>query len=240
MQPNDQEITQQYNEVKKKAFFLVFVSFLSAIVYWKVILLNLVGNEIQNGVGWPAIICPFLLVLLYNTKEKFVDYAFIVGLVMAICLGIFLGTISGSFEKGFEGVIIKAVLTTFSSVFAIIFLYKNKFITVNNKFLHFTSFVASTLSLIAMIDVIMSFIVLDWHSFFSGVTTTAIALNAIIILLAYLVFTIDLNVIDEKIKSRVITNNEIWSFGTELLIDVGWIYFAIIFLIMRLRGRKNS
>jgi uncharacterized YccA/Bax inhibitor family protein len=84
----------------------------------------------------------------------------------------------------------------------------------------------------------LSFIVLDWHSFFAGVTPIAIALNVIIILLAYLVFTIDLNIIDEKIKAGTISKNQTGVYSVELLIDVGWMYFAVIFLILRLSGRK--
>lgn len=237
---NSVESAKQYKELKIKTLILIFLSFLSAIFYWKLILLNLVDNEIQNGLGFPAIISPFLFAALYFYKDKFKGHAFIVGLSMAVCLGIFLGSISGCFDKGFYGIVIQAVLTTFCSVSAIVILYKNNFIKVNNKFLEFTSFVFSTLLLIALFDVVMSFLVLDWRSFFSGVSNQAIILNATILLLAYLVFTIELNVIDEKIKSQLISKNEVWYLSTELLINVASIYLIVLFLIARLRGRNSS
>lgn len=239
MSPSATEISFQRDEVKKKTFLLILLSFLSALIYWKIITLNLVDNEIQNGAGWPSVICPFLFFGLYKLNEKLTDNSWIVGLLMAICIGIFFGAISGFFEKGADGLIIQAVLTTFGSVFSIIYLYKNKIITVNNKFLHFTAFVFSTLIWVATADFILSFIVLGWNSFFVGVTPIAIGLNAIVLLLAYLVFTIDLNIIDEKINAGSISKNQTWAFSIELLIDVGWIYFAVIFLILRLRGRSN-
>lgn len=239
MVPNTTEISFQWNEIKKKTFLLILLSFLSALIYWKIITLNLVGNEIQNGVGWPSIISPFLFIVLYKLNEKLTDYSWIIGLMMAICIGIFFGAISGFFEKGADGLIIQALLTTFGSVFSIIFLYKNKFIIVNNKFLHFTAFIFSTLIWVVTADFILSFIALGWHSFFAGVSPIAIGLNTIIILLAYLVFTIDLNIIDEKINIGSVSKNQTWAFSIELLIDVGWIYFAVIFLILRLRGRNN-
>lgn len=237
---NSLESAKQYKELKIKTLILIFLSFLSAIIYWKLILLNLVENEIQNGFGFPAIISPFLFAALYFYQEKFKGHALIVGLSMAVCLGIFLGSISGCFEKGFNGIIIQAVLTTFSSVFAIVLLYKNNFIKVNNKFLEFTSFVFSTLCIIAFVDVVLSFIILDWHSVFSGVSNQAIFLNATILLLAYLVFTIELNVIDVKINSQMISNNDVWYLSTELLINVASIYLIVLFLIARLRGRNSS
>ena len=159
---------------------------------------------------------------------------------MATSIGIFLGAISGFFEKNADGLIIQAVLTTFCSVFSIRFLYKNKLITVNNKFLNFTIFIFSTLVWIGTANFILSFLVLDWNSLFMGVTPIAIALNAVIILLAFMVFTIDLNIIDQSIKNGSISKNQAWAFSIELLVDVGWIYFAFIFLILRLRGRKNN
>ncbi len=240
MVPSATEISIQQNDVKKKTFFLMFISFLSAFIYWRVLSINLVGDEIKNGVGWPAVICPFLFFIVYMFNEKIKQYAWIAGPIMAMSLGIFLGAISGFFEKNAEGLIIQAVLTTFASVFSILFLYKNKWITVNDKFLKFTTFVFCTLSWIGIINFILSYIVLEWHSLFGGVTLIAITLNAIIILLAFLVFTIDLNIIDESIKNGSISKEQAWTFSTELLVDIGWIYFAFVFLILRLRGRKYN
>lgn len=56
MIPASTEISFQHDEVKKKTFLLILLSFLSAFIYWKIITLNLVGNEIQNGAGWPFVL----------------------------------------------------------------------------------------------------------------------------------------------------------------------------------------
>ncbi len=131
MIPDTEEIAYQKNEVKKKAFLLIFISFIFSFIYWKIIVINLVGNEIQNGAGWPSIICPFLFYGLYELNKKIKNYSWAIGPMMAVCIGIFFGAISGFFERGAGGIVIQAVLTTFGSVFSIIYLYKNKYITVN-------------------------------------------------------------------------------------------------------------
>lgn len=234
---NSEIINKYYNDIKLKTSLLLFISFLTAFSYWKIINLNLVGNEIQHGVGLPILICPLLFWAVYLINDKINHYAWLSGILMAISIGIFFGAISGFFEKGANGLIIQTVLTTFGSVISNIYLYDKKFIIVNNKFLRFTSYVLSTLIITSSIDLILSFVNLEWHSFYSGVSILAIILNAIIILLAYLIFTLDLDIINKKINTLSITNNQSWKFSIELLIDTVWTYFAILFLILRLRGR---
>lgn len=237
---SSEEISYWLNDVKKKAFLLILVSFISAIAYWKIITINLVGDEILNGAGIPSIISPFLFYIFYQLSEKKLKYTNCIGILMAISLGVFFGSISGFFERNTDGLIIQAVSTTFGSVLLLIFLYKNKFIIVNNKFLNFTAFVFSSLSWILSFDVIMSFVDLNWRSLFMGVSAVAIGLNVGILLQAYLVFTIDLNIIDLKIQKDSISKRDSWKFAIELLVDLAWVYFALIFLMLRIRGRSKN
>ena len=158
---------------------------------------------------------------------------------MAVTIGIFLGCISGFFQRNTGGLVIQAVILTFGSALSMIWLYKNKFITVNNHFIRFTLLLVSVISWSIVINFIMSIVDLNWQSLYKGDSTTAIILNVVTLVLGYMVFILDLNVIEEKLRKETASAAEIWFFSIELLIDVAWIYLAFIFIIMRLRGRRS-
>ncbi|MDO9184195.1 MAG: Bax inhibitor-1/YccA family protein [Bacteriovorax sp.] len=233
------QIQLQLNEIKKKTHTLIVISFLTAFLYWNLVRSNLIGNEIQHGVGWPMFICPFLLFLLYRLADQKFSFTRYIAFAIAICFGVLLGSLSGVFEQRMNGIIIQSVTITFSSALAIIFLYKNKFIKVNDKFDEFFVFVVCVLSLSLLIDFVMSFIDLNWHSLYKGNSTSGIVLNCILLLLGYLVYIIELSIVDEKLNSEMVSKEQLWFYSIELLIDIAWIYFVVFFLLGRLRGRKK-
>lgn len=239
MSTDANELTLQLAEVKKKSLLLIFLSFLSAFFYWNLLKSNLINNEVQHGVGWPMIICPFLIYFLYPIARSYNRLAQVLSYFIAISLGIVLGGISGAFERATHGIVIQAVTMALCSSVAIIYLYKNKWIKVNSLFLEITSYALSSLLLSAFVDIVMSYIDLNWRPMWSGSSDAGIAINATGLILGYLIFTIDLNVIDEKLSSETISKDQLWFYSLELLIDVAWIYAGLLFLLMRVRGKKN-
>ncbi len=226
--------------VKKRAISLILTSFISAFIYWKLIVYNLVGDEIKNGVGFPVAIAPFLLFFFYSYLVKNIHRAFLLAYPMAVTLGIFLGGISGFFERNTDGLIIQVVMLTFATSLSMIWLYKNKIIVVDNHFFRFMMVLTSVLSITGSIDFVMSFVDLTWHSLYVGSSNTAIALNVVYLILGYMVFILDLNIIEIKLNQEQGSQSEYWFFAIELLIDVAWTYLAILFLLLRLKGRKNN
>lgn len=232
------EVDRQFNEIKKKTIALIILSFISALIYWWLIKTNLVGDEIKNGVGIPLIFSPFITVGLFFLADSKVQLASVIAYPLAIFLGVFLGGISGFFERAGDGIVIHAVLVTFTSAISIVYLYKNKLIKVNSHFLLFTSCVISTIALSLGIDFVMSFIDLNWRSLYHGSSTTGIVLNAVVLLLGYLIYILDLNAIDESINKELATHDQKCLHSMHLLVDLAWIYFSVIFLMMRIRGKK--
>ncbi len=226
--------------VKNRAIKLILTSFVSAFFYWKLISFNLVGDEIKNGVGIPVVVAPFLLYFFYTMLLSHIKRASLLAYPMAISLGVFLGGISGFFERNTDGLIIQVVLLTFATSLSMIWLYKNKIIIVNNHFMRFMMVLTSVLSITGSIDFVMSFVDLNWHSLFVGSSNTAIALNVVYLILGYMVFAVDLDIIDKKLDHEEGSEPEYWFFAIELLIDVAWTYLAILFLLLRLKGRKSS
>lgn len=225
--------------VKKNTYILLFIMMVTAFLYWKLLMANFIGDEIANGVGIPSLLSPFLVFLLYKLKYKKGMWPKPIAFGMAVSLGIFVGSFSGFLERGTPGVVAQAIVSTFITAFSVIFLYKNKYITVNNKFMHFTIFIVNTILWIVFVDFIMSIIDLNWSSFFSGTNNKSILLSSLVMILGYLVFTIDLNIIDQKLQINKSDKEEAWAFATELLIDFVWIYLCIIFFIARFRERKS-
>jgi len=237
MFPNKNESSIALTQVKNKTLLLLFISFITAFAYWKILAVNIVGDEIANGMGIPSILSPFLLGGLYMLKDRV--KAMPIALGMSVCAGIFLGSMSGVLERGVPGLVIQALLATFITTLSVVYLYKNKYISVNNKFLQFTVFIFNTVLWILAADFILSFIILDWRSLISGASTSVIVVNILVMLLGYLVFSIDLNIINQKIEHEHLSKDQSWRFAIDLLLDIGWIYLALIFLIARFRGKKS-
>jgi uncharacterized YccA/Bax inhibitor family protein len=234
---NENESSIALTQVKKKTLLLLLISFVSAFVYWKILAVNIVGDEIANGMGIPSILIPFLLGGLYMLKDRV--RVMPIALAMSVCAGIFLGSMSGVLERGVPGLVSQAILATFITTLSVVYLYKNKYIKVNNKFLQFTVFIFNTILWILAADFILSFIILDWRSLINGASTSVIVINVLVMLLGYLVFSIDLNIIDQKINNQLLSEDQSWRFAIDLLLDIAWIYLAILFLIARFRGKKD-
>ncbi len=229
----------QLRDLKKKTMFLVLICLVVSIVYWKLIAINLVGNEIRNGVGWPIIPCPFLFGIFYFTAEKKTAFTNIVGVLLAVSMGILLGAVSGIFDRQLEGLVIQAIFATFASAFSLLFLYKNKFIKVNSSFMQFTSYMGSSLLFIFCFDSIMRFIDLSWQPLFSLARTSGLILLIVILILSYAISAIDLSVIEETFEREAVDKNQVWFFAIELLIDVVWVYAVLFLIIGILRGKRK-
>lgn len=226
-------------DVKKKTLLLLLVAMVSAFVYWKILMVNIVGDEIANGLGIPSLLSPFILFGLFKLKDVKGISVKPIAFGMAVCAGIFLGSVSGVLERGTPGLVIQAILATFVTTLSVVYLYKNKYIKVNNKFLHFTVFLFNSILWLISINFVLSFVILGWKSLLSGSSTSVIFIDLLVMVLGYLVFSIDLNIIDQKIQLNDVSNNQTWDFAIELLLDIAWIYLAILFFIARMRGKKS-
>lgn len=237
---DDALISNQLSSIKKKFFLLLLTCVASAFGYWALIRNNITDSTIENGLGWAMLICPFLFFILYLNIEKLKSVIAQVSFVVAISLGVFLGCLSGVFEGGASGVVLQSVILVFLSVSAIVFFYKNGMIKVDNRFLEMTAATFSVVMASVTINFIMSIVMLGWQNMYSGSTGLAIGLTFVVLALALMVTTIELNIVDKRSRAYNLTPEDSWGMALDLLVDVAWVYGAVLFLLMKIRGRKSN
>lgn len=226
--------------IKKRFYFLLLTTLVSAFIYWSLVKHNIEKDTIKHGLGWVMLVAPALFLILYINIEKLLRFIVPVSFTIAVCIGVFLGCLSGLFEKGANGLVIQSVIIVCSSVASIVYFYNAGKIKVNDRFMQACSAVAATIMASFSFDFAMSFIDLNWKSLYTGSTLTAITMNAVILALAFMVLMLELNIVDKTQSSKQITDKEAWKFSLDLLVDIAWIYGAVLFLLLRARGRKSS
>ena len=158
----------------------------------------------------------------------------------AIAEGLFLGATSAYFEMKHPGIAFQAVGLTFCTLFAMLLLYTTGFIRATPAFQR--GLMAATLGI--MLIYLMTFVL----GFFSvnipyvhtasvgGSSLLGIGFNLFVVVIAALNLVLDFDFIEDGAKRRAPKYME-WYAAFGLLVTLVWLYFEILRLLSRIRGR---
>ncbi|MCT4614368.1 MAG: Bax inhibitor-1/YccA family protein [Marinifilaceae bacterium] len=153
----------------------------------------------------------------------------------AIAEGIFLGIISAFAETMYPGIVFKAVVLTFTTMFTMLFLYRTGMIKVTQKF---KSIIASAIGGIFLLYIgswIMGMFGLN-TSLIHGNNLFSIGLSLVIVVIAALSLAVDFQFIDDAVKNDSPKFME-WYGAFGLLVTLIWLYIEILKLLMKLASR---
>lgn len=154
----------------------------------------------------------------------------------ALLEGLVLGTVSVMMESRYPGVAFEAVLLTFGTLLALLLAYHARIIRMNDKF---------RMGIVAATGGIVVFYLLTWVLGFFGVHFTSvygsgavgIGFSIFVVIVAALNLVLDFDLIERGAQSGAPKYME-WYGGFALLVTLIWLYFEILRLLVKLRGRR--
>ena len=167
-----------------------------------------------TGIG--AIAGFVLAIIISFTKVKYLVPFY------AVCEGFFLGGISAVFEASYPGIVAKAITGTFAALFAMIILYRLKFITCTDKFR--STIIISTVSIagIYLIDIIGRILLHHSVPIINDATPLGILVSVVIVIVAALNLIIDFDFI-EKGSQMMLPKDYEWYGAFGLMVTVVWL-----------------
>ncbi|MEI8011139.1 MAG: Bax inhibitor-1/YccA family protein [Candidatus Omnitrophota bacterium] len=153
----------------------------------------------------------------------------------ALCEGLVLGGVSSFFELRFPGIVMQAVALTFGTLFCLLMAYKTGFIRVTEKFRLGVVVATSAICLVYFVSFILGF----FHiavPFMVGSSLVSIGFSLFVVGIAALNLVLDFDFIEQGAQAGAPKYME-WVGAFGLMVTLVWLYFEILKLLAKLRGR---
>lgn len=153
--------------------------------------------------------------------------------IFAVMEGLFIGVISMAYAYMVEGIIMKAALLTFGTMFIMLFIYKSKLIVVTDRFRMILSMAIGAIGLMYLASWILGMFDVNMP-FLHDSSPLSIGISLVIIVVASLSFLMDFDMI-EKNAERGVSKNYEWVGGMALLMTIVWLYLEFLRLLSKLQ-----
>jgi len=163
------------------------------------------------------------------------QYAGFLAPVYAVLEGLFLGAISAVFENMYPGIVMNAVLATFSTFFIMLFAYRTGLIKVTEKFRSIIIVATGAIALMYFLSFILSFFGIGMN-FMYGSGLMSIGISIVVIVIAALNLLLDFDFIERGAASGVAKYME-WFGAFGILVTLVWLYVEFLRLLAKLQGR---
>lgn len=226
--------TMTVNGSIEKIAILGGLTFLSAFLTWQYALSTFAIQA--NNLYYIAAIGPvlgFLIAMAIIFKKEYSPY---LAPVYCIVQGAFLGVISLIFETTYNGIVLQAILITFSMLFVLLILYRAKVIQATQTFKNVIF--AATGSIFIMY-------LFSFAGMFFGFTVPfihdnsvyGIIFSVIVVIVAALNLIIDFDFIEKGAAYQAPKYME-WYAGFGFMVSLIWLYLEILRLLAKSRSRK--
>jgi uncharacterized YccA/Bax inhibitor family protein len=212
-----------------KTALLSLMVLATSIITW-----NLTSNQNPAVGGLIALgaIGGFIVALITVFKQ---EWASTTAPIYALLEGLLLGSVSAVAEKVYPGIVMQAVLATFGVFFGFLAIYYFNIITVTDKLR--LGIVAVTLGI--GITYLMTFIgsLFGFHfPMINGSGWLSIGFSLFVIIIAAFNLMLDFDFIEASVKRGAPKHME-WYAAFGLLVTIIWLYFEILRLLYKLKGR---
>lgn len=147
----------------------------------------------------------------------------------ALCEGLFVGAISLVISRYYPTVAISAISATFITAAVMLALYRSGVVKVNEKFRSITISAMIAISLVYLVQIILSLLGSGIPSLFSG-GLLAIGFSIFVVIIASLSLLMDFDNV-EKARAMQISSEYEWVFGVGLVSTLVWMYVEFVRLI---------
>lgn len=218
------EVMTVQGTVNKTSILLLLVIFGASVVW-------------RNPVAFlpflmPSAIGALVLAMVTVFNRKIVMYT---APMYAAVEGLLLGTISALMERQFPGIVIQAVGLTFGTLFAMLFLYKSRIITVTHKLRMGIAAATGGVFLFYLASMIMGMFgaqVPLLHN--SG--PIGIGFSLVIVGIAAFNLLLDFDMIEQGVRQGAPKRME-WYGAFGIMVTLVWLYMEILRLLSKVRNR---
>jgi uncharacterized YccA/Bax inhibitor family protein len=230
----DRPMTVQ-GSINKTALLLALVIAGAAFTWSRV--MTSVESGVAVGIrGWMigGSVVAFILAIVISFRQ---NLAPVLSPIYAICEGLFIGAMSAYFEVMFPGLVLRAVLLTFSVMFALLFLYKMRIVRATERFRTILITATAGIAIAYLITFIISLFGVNM-SFMYGGGSLGLIVSLIVVAIAALNLVLDFDFIENGAESNLPSYFE-WYGAFGLMVTLVWLYIQILRLLAIIAGRRN-
>jgi len=219
-----ENVATYYGTTSKCIFMLVLV-FFAACASW---VTGYALNPITAVVGSIAGFIVALIICFFPTTAP------LLAPLYALLEGMAISSISAMYEYQYPGIVINAVLLTFSVALASAFLYYKRIVTVSEKF--------RTVVIIATLGILITYIIDILLNLFTGANLTfihdggpiGITVSLVIVFVAALNLFLDYDNIARAVENKLPKYAE-WYCAFGVTVTLVWLYLEILRLLGKIR-----
>ena len=220
------------NGTIQKSFFMLAMLVASAAYTWILALQGFVDKA--NGLGVIGAIVAFIAVIAMTFSRGKLTPLF--ASVYSIGEGFFLGMVSLMFQKVYPGIVLQAVVCTFSVMFVMLALFRFEIIKCSERFRAVYMTALFSVALIYIIQIVASFFGRSIPQIFTS-SPIGIGFSLIVIGIASLGFIMDFDFIKQG-ENRLAPKYYEWIGATGLMTSIVWVYVEILQLLAKLNDRS--
>lgn len=152
--------------------------------------------------------------------------------------GLFIGGLSALFaEKNGIMIVGQAALATFSTLFAMLFLYSSKIIKCTEKFRSTIAIATLAILVVYLVTFLITLFNPASSSLLMGANPFGIGFSAVVCLIAAFNLIVDFHII-ESAKNMGLDKSFEWYGGFSLMVTLVWLYIEILKLLSKLNSRN--
>lgn len=221
--------------INKIALLLALV-IAGAVFTWAKTMSGVETGSVVGVQGWMigGCISAFILALIITFKK---NLAPILSPVYAICEGLCLGALSAYFEVMFPGLVMRAVLLTFSVLFGMLFMYKVQIIKVTQRFRAIVLAATVGIALAYLISFILNLFGVNM-GFILGGGSFGLIISLVVVAVAALNLVLDFDFIEKGTEAGLPSFFE-WYGAFGLMVTLIWLYIEILRLLATIASNRN-
>ncbi len=220
------------NGTIQKSFFMLVMLVVSAAYTWTLALQGFVDKV--NILGTIGAIAALVAVIIMNFVRG--KASGVLATIYSIGEGLFLGMVSVMFQKVYPGIVLQAVIATFSVMFVMLALFKLEIIKCGERFKAFYMTALLSVLLIYAIQFVASWFGRSIPQIFTA-SPIGIGFSIIVIGIASFGFIMDFDFIKQG-ENRLAPKYYEWIGATGLMTSIVWVYVEILQLLAKLNDRS--
>ena len=221
--------------INKIALLLALV-IAGAVFTWAKTMSGVETGSVVGVQGWMigGSLSAFIFALIITFKK---NLAPILSPVYAICEGLCLGALSAYFEVMFPGLVMRAVLLTFSVLFGMLFMYKVQIIKVTQRFRAIVLAATVGIALAYLISFILNLFGVNM-GFILGGGSFGLIISLVVVAVAALNLVLNFDFIEKGTEAGLPSFFE-WYGAFGLMVTLIWLYIAILRLLATIASNRN-
>ena len=229
----DRTMTVQ-GTITKIALLLALVV-AGAVFTWSKVMSGIETGAVSvNGWMIGGSVAGFVLAMVISFKQEWAPF---LAPVYAVCEGLFVGSMSAYFEAMYPGLVMRAVLLTFSVLFALLFLYKMQIVKATQRFRTILIAATSGICIAYLISFILSLFGINMSFIFGG-GSMGLIVSVVVVAVAALNLVLDFDFVEHGAEAGLPAYFE-WYGAFGLMVTLVWLYIEILRLLAIVAGRRD-